>query len=224
MNKIFKVIWNHATQSWVATSELSRTKGKSKTKSVALAVVAAGMGLCAAEGALAAMAVGGPAVGGSGMVTTGNQVNTLTVGNTVVAAGTATVSDQNRGMAIGENASVSYPNAPSDNAGVIRNAGSIAIGNNASVLNTQKGIAFGTDAKVIQSNAVVIGTNATAAQILSDANNNRGLVVIGTDALIRNVANGQVRGSTAIGANSLTGFLTAQGATDGAAISLNDAE
>ncbi|EEY09910.1 hypothetical protein DNAOFDDG_00949 [Mannheimia haemolytica] len=28
MNQIFKVIWNQATQSWVAVSELQRAKGK----------------------------------------------------------------------------------------------------------------------------------------------------------------------------------------------------
>ena len=39
MNNIFKTIWNHATQSWVATSELSRAKGK--TKSVKTVLVTA---------------------------------------------------------------------------------------------------------------------------------------------------------------------------------------
>ncbi|SUB33485.1 autotransporter adhesin [[Pasteurella] mairii] len=29
MNKIFKVIWNHATQHFVVVSELSKLKGKS---------------------------------------------------------------------------------------------------------------------------------------------------------------------------------------------------
>ncbi|WP_077466505.1 ESPR domain-containing protein [Rodentibacter sp. Ppn85] len=32
MNKIFRVIWNHATQSWVAVSELTKAKGKTKSK------------------------------------------------------------------------------------------------------------------------------------------------------------------------------------------------
>ena len=31
MNQIFRVIWNHATQSWIAVSEL--TKAHKKTKS-----------------------------------------------------------------------------------------------------------------------------------------------------------------------------------------------
>lgn len=31
MNNIFKVIWHHATQTWMAVSELASTKGKSKS-------------------------------------------------------------------------------------------------------------------------------------------------------------------------------------------------
>ncbi|WP_439241537.1 ESPR domain-containing protein [Lonepinella sp. BR2474] len=31
MNKIFKVIWNHSTQSFVVVSELSKSKGKSSS-------------------------------------------------------------------------------------------------------------------------------------------------------------------------------------------------
>ena len=34
MNKIFRVIWNHATQSWVAVSELTSAKGKTKSKTI----------------------------------------------------------------------------------------------------------------------------------------------------------------------------------------------
>ena len=34
MNKIFRVIWNHATQSWVAVSELTSAKGKTKSKTM----------------------------------------------------------------------------------------------------------------------------------------------------------------------------------------------
>ena len=30
MNKIFKVIWNHATQSWTVVSELSKAHKKTK--------------------------------------------------------------------------------------------------------------------------------------------------------------------------------------------------
>ncbi|RPE83813.1 trimeric autotransporter adhesin [Vespertiliibacter pulmonis] len=63
MNKIFRVIWNHATQSWVAVSEVSRAKGKTKSSSLAKAslavatVIGAGSALAATtEGTLFAKA------------------------------------------------------------------------------------------------------------------------------------------------------------------------
>ena len=49
MNRIFRVIWNHATQSWVAVSELASAKGKTKSKTIsklaALSVVAGALSM-----------------------------------------------------------------------------------------------------------------------------------------------------------------------------------
>ena len=65
MNKVFKVIWNHATQTWTAVSEISHAHGKKsasdKRKAVAAAVVAAGA-LMASAGAEAGASYGGSAV------------------------------------------------------------------------------------------------------------------------------------------------------------------
>lgn len=56
MNKVFKVIWNHATQTWTAVSEISHAHGKQsasdKRKAVAAAVAAAGA-LAVSNGAIA---------------------------------------------------------------------------------------------------------------------------------------------------------------------------
>ena len=41
MNKVFKVIWNHATQTWTAVSELGHAKGKTKSKKVAVMTLSA---------------------------------------------------------------------------------------------------------------------------------------------------------------------------------------
>ncbi|QIA77515.1 YadA-like family protein [Rodentibacter caecimuris] len=65
MNKIFRVIWNHATQSWVAVSELSKAKGKSKSSSgkkislLAISLTTAGATLL---GSTAQAAISGDAV------------------------------------------------------------------------------------------------------------------------------------------------------------------
>ena len=56
MNKIFRVIWNHATQSWVAVSELASAKGKTKSKTISK-LVAVSLVTCSslmAEHAMAA--------------------------------------------------------------------------------------------------------------------------------------------------------------------------
>ena len=55
MNHIYKVIWNTITQTWVAVSELSRAKGKTKSSktlsAVVLAAVSAGAIVGGAEAA-----------------------------------------------------------------------------------------------------------------------------------------------------------------------------
>ena len=59
MNKVFRVIWNHATQTWVAVSELAKAKGKSKgkTKSLTkLTPISLAVGMALAGDALAATA------------------------------------------------------------------------------------------------------------------------------------------------------------------------
>ena len=54
MNKIFKVIWNHATQSWTVVSELSKAhKKQSSVKQVAKLSVLA-VSLVTASGSMAA--------------------------------------------------------------------------------------------------------------------------------------------------------------------------
>ena len=56
MNKVFKVIWNHATQSWVAVSELASAKGKTKSKTSTLTALSVVVGSAMVAGsALAAV-------------------------------------------------------------------------------------------------------------------------------------------------------------------------
>ena len=85
-------------------------------------------------------------------------------------------------------------------------------------------LVIGENASSMNANAVVIGTNASATMHQSVNTNNQGLVVIGTDALVRNVSKGASKGSVAIGSNSLSGLLTDAGAAEGSAISLTNAD
>ena len=80
MNNIFKVIWNHATQTWTAVGELASAKGKSK--SVKLAAIST---------ALLAVVAGG--------VQAAQEVVTKAEDRGGLAIGTTTVSDQFYGTA-----------------------------------------------------------------------------------------------------------------------------
>ena len=53
MNKVFKVIWNHATQTWVAVSEFSKAKGKTKSKTLTTISLAVGSVLVGSQASAA---------------------------------------------------------------------------------------------------------------------------------------------------------------------------
>ena len=57
MNKVFKVIWNHATQTWTAVSELGHAKGKTKSKKIVKLTALAGAVLSVVGTAQAAVEV-----------------------------------------------------------------------------------------------------------------------------------------------------------------------
>ncbi|OOS22955.1 ESPR-type extended signal peptide-containing protein [Moraxella pluranimalium] len=232
MNKVYKVIWNHATRTWVAASEIARSKGKTKSVKTAKTALAAAVAVAAATAgtsAHAAMAVGGDPNGAIDEVVAADwsslsaaqlQAISITAGSGKSAA---TVSNAGKGMAIGENATVSYVHAT--NAGLMRNAGGTAIGYNSTVENSMKGTAIGAETYT-NYNAVVIGANAKFIGDSADRSvESRPAVVIGSDALVRNVGtDGQNRGATVIGGNALAGFLTPAGAAAGTAGSLSDVD
>lgn len=79
MNKVFKVIWNHATQSWVAVSELTSARGKTKSKTSKLTALSLAVGSAVIGGnALAAVYVNNEAASTAGdgnrlAITTGQE-------------------------------------------------------------------------------------------------------------------------------------------------------
>lgn len=65
MNNIFKVIWNHATQTWTAVGELASAKGKSKSiklAAISTALLGSVSGVQAADVVKEATDVGGLAI------------------------------------------------------------------------------------------------------------------------------------------------------------------
>ena len=187
MNKVFKVIWNHATQTWTAVSELGHAKGKTKSKKIVKLTALAG----AVIGSLAAT-------------------------QTVEAAESVFKSDNNR-LAISPKAGESYKQAEAVSSFAIaigvdsksdsgipdgtidaatgkpKTSGTVAIGLHAQVKpdagkTALAGIAIGDHATATQDSALAIGaynsatgTSSTAIGKSSSATNNNAIAV-GTQA------------------------------------------
>ena len=162
MNKVFKVIWNHATQTWTAVSELGHAKGKTKSKKI--------VKLTALAGAV---------------------IGSLAVSQTVEAAESVFKSDNNR-LAISPTAGESYKQAQAvssfaiaigvdskSNSGIAdgeidkktgkpKTSGSVAIGLAATAAPTEAGktalssVAIGDHATATADSAVAIGAYNTA--------------------------------------------------------------
>lgn len=66
MNQIFRVIWNHSTQTWVAVSELAKGRVKSSTDSSSVAINSVNKNLFGGMSAIVAILVSLPAFSADG--------------------------------------------------------------------------------------------------------------------------------------------------------------
>ena len=136
MNKVFKVIWNHATQTWTAVSELGHAKGKTKSKKIVKLT------------ALAGAVIGSLAV--SQTATAATDLSTNDAVN-IAADNVANPTAGREAIAVGQNANASHQH-------------SIAIGRNATA-NWTNTISIGKDTVSTKDHAVAIGTSANASGI-----------------------------------------------------------
>lgn len=223
MNKTFKVIWNHSTQTWTAVSELAGTRRKSK--SIKLTAISAAL-LMACGTAQAAthtaadslIAISDNSAAGTTTIPTDEQAKAT--GKDSIAVG--------KKAAAGENGNVEGATAIGHGANAETND-SLAIGSGANVIMSankalnKRSIAIGAQARVEPRpdggvsndvhDAIAIGTRATATAgssvvIGQDARSKRGLVATfqsgeNTVAIGSN-ASADWGSSIAIGANSRT--------------------
>ena len=221
MNNIFKVIWNHATQTWTAVGELASAKGKSK--SVKLAVISTALfstGVYATEHTAAdgLISISHDTAAGTTVIPTDEQAKAT--GKDSIAVGKKAVAGKNgnieRATAIGygANAESNDSLAIGSGASVIVNANnnlnkrSIAIGSQARVEPRADGgvssgvhdaIAIGTRAMATAGNSVVIGRDARSKRGLKATfQSGENTVAIGSNA------SADWGSSIAIGANSRT--------------------
>ena len=178
MNNIFKVIWNHATQTWTAVGELASAKGKSK--SVKLAAISTAL-LMAASSVEAANVISTAGELGQLSITTdkvtnqffgndrykaetglsknvaGATVNAydgIAIGNGAVSGGASATTGGNGHVAIGLMAHASAGGANGQNAAVALGAYSLATG--------QGGTAIGAHSIADALNSTALGKVARA--------------------------------------------------------------
>ena len=182
MNKIFRVVWNQATQSWVAVSELTKAHKKQSSSNSLKAVVGTAAVLLSINTAQAAVAIGETTANN-----TFTQSSAQATGNNAVAIGKGSKATAGSAVALGEAANANQARA-------------IAIGKGATIIgNGQDTIAIGTDTKAQGNNSIVIGKNAKTT------NNAEGTVVIGRDAFSEGSGN-EGRPNTVVGRGAYTAF------------------
>ncbi len=173
MNNIFKVIWNHATQTWTAVGELA--SAKSKSKSIKLAAISTAL-LAVAGVAQAEKEVVQKASNSGGLTISvvdkskdgtavANSVDGIAIGNNA-HANQETGSVGNGHIAIGLNALATGNGSPSSSVALGANSkatgqGSTAIGN-ASSSTGGDAVALGNSSIADSNGAVAVGTKSSA--------------------------------------------------------------
>uniref|UniRef100_UPI0003718623 ESPR-type extended signal peptide-containing protein n=1 Tax=Actinobacillus capsulatus TaxID=717 RepID=UPI0003718623 len=185
MNKIFKVIWNHAIQSFVVVSELTKSKGKQASiaderDSLTKSLIALGVSGTIAIG----NGVIGGSIIGSGVLAAGLLAEPVYAAMTVCGTGAAGINSatSTNATAIGYNAKVG---SDATAVGGMANASggeSVAVGNRSkaagylatalgsnSNASANSGTAIGTSAKASGGQATAIGGDANASGYASVA-------------------------------------------------------
>ena len=161
MNKIFRIVWSHATQSWVAVSELTKAHKKQSRNSLKAAIGAAAVLLsintAEAEVLIGQVNNGTIAAGGSVVsswgITIGGAIDKA--GSHSVHVGDATLEEGERNVIIGTHATAGVDN------GVRRFARqSTAIGGGASA--NEGARAFGDQSIAIGANTIAEGNSSIA--------------------------------------------------------------
>ena len=199
MNKVFKVIWNHATQTWTAVSELGHAKGKTKSKKIVKLTALAGAvigSLAVSQSAMAASdmntndavniwptnvpsAQAGRHAVSIGPAASAQHQDAIAIGHSANAAWTNTIAigkdtnaTKDHAVAIGSNTTASgYQSVTVGSYTKAEDKLTIAVGPYAQA-NKEAAIAMGSNATAAESNSVAVGQTATAA------NNNA--IAIGT--------------------------------------------
>ncbi|WP_307981692.1 ESPR-type extended signal peptide-containing protein, partial [uncultured Haemophilus sp.] len=190
MNKIFRIVWRQATQSWVVVSELTKAhKKQSSSNSQGSAVKFSGNFI--KSSAIALTLLSGNAAYAANAAELLIQINSTggvatASGSDSIAIGKSSKATADSAVALGEAANANQARA-------------VAIGKGATISSGQDTIAIGTDTNVQGHTSIVIGKNAKTT------NTAEGTVVIGRDAFSEGSGNGG-RPNTVVGRGAYTAF------------------
>ena len=223
MNHIYKVIWNTITQTWVAVSELSRAKGKTKSSKTLSAVVLAAVSAGAIIGDAEAAALTGDGNGiaiqsqknsSNGAFARADNVTSTAIGYLVVAESDHALAIGSQTQAIGEKTVAighlsKATGSESTALGVKAEAkgnGDIALGKHAVAQGGANGItgsaALGDEAKATGAQSAAVGgkSNASGSHAVASGYNTQ--ATGGSSSAIGDAAEASGNQSTAVGVSS----------------------
>ena len=190
MNKIFRIVWSQATQSWVVVSELTKAHKKQSSSNAQKSAVKFS-GNFIKSSAIALTLLSGNAAYAANAAELLIQINSTggvatASGSDSIAIGKSSKATADSAVALGEAANANQARA-------------VAIGKGATISSGQDTIAIGTDTNVQGHTSIVIGKNAKTT------NTAEGTVVIGRDAFSEGSGNGG-RPNTVVGRGAYTAF------------------
>ncbi len=204
MNKTFKVIWNHSTQTWTAVSELAGTRKKSKSIKLTAISAALLMACGTAQAATHTAADELVAINNAATATVPADEKPQALGSNAIAVGRKAKAETANSVAIGPSAEVLLqPGVPFNSNGIAIGAQARIepkVNGNAETDTFHNSIAIGTRALATASHAILIGQDARSMRNQAAATYQSGENIIA----IGNNARADWEKSIAIGTNSST--------------------
>ncbi|KAB0455568.1 trimeric autotransporter adhesin Ata [Acinetobacter baumannii] len=199
MNKVYKVIWNASIGAWVATSEIAKSKTKTKSKTLNVSAAVLSGVICFAPNAFAGTNTeGGIGQGTSISCTTScREGNANTANQKDIAIGCGAQTQDRTGSNIA-NRNNPYNNSTGAYAGAMKQGGAISVGTGA-VVEKGLGTAIGSYATTQGISGVAIGTGALSSGNTALAVGRQSAATADFSQAIGNVAAATGKGSLAIG-------------------------
>ncbi|SCD15200.1 Autotransporter adhesin [Acinetobacter baumannii] len=199
MNKVYKVIWNASIGAWVATSEIAKSKTKTKSKTLNVSAVVLTGVISFAPNAFAGTNIDGGVGQGTSIsgTTSCREGNASTANEKDVAIGCGAQTQDRTGSNIA-NRNNPYNNSTGAYAGAMKQGGAISVGTGA-VVEKGLGTAIGSYATTQGISGVAIGTGALSSGNTALAVGRQSAATADFSQAIGNVAAATGKGSLAIG-------------------------